>query len=219
MRLYLKLTFCCTFLCCINAFSQKLTEKEKIVFDDIAYKRMQAGNYEVILKWAIPIRYQILGDAPEYIVKEIDTTFRQLSALTKLDIKKTTDNDEANFLICIGAKDLSLLSKNLLKYVNSFGGHYYRTNKNSEVTRVECLVMPEKYNSKADVRHLLKKNLVKCIGFFKTSGAAPSSLFYNASNGKLKIDEFDSHIISTLYNSEIKPGMEKEQVDKILTGN
>jgi hypothetical protein len=214
MKLYLKLTLCCTLLCCINAFSQKLTEREKVVFDDIAYKRMQAGNYEVILKWAIPIRYQILGDAPEYIVKEIDTTFSQLSALTKLDIKKTTDSDDANFIIFVGAKDISLLSKNLLKYINTFGGHYYRTNKNSEVTRVECLVMHEKYSSKADVRHVLKKNIVKCMGFFKTSKLSPSSLFYEASNGKLKIDEFDGHIISKLYDPLIKPGMDKDEVEK-----
>ena len=200
----------------IAATAQQLTEKEKAVFDDIAYKRMQVGNYEVILKWTMPIRYKIYGDALEYVVKEIDTTFSQLKLLTQLDIQKTTDDDDANFLIFIGAKDIDQLSKNMLKYVNSPGGNYYRTNKNSEVIRVECLAMPEKYNSKADLRHALKKNLVKCMGFFKTSAASSSSLFYAANNGKLKIDDFDSHIITTLYHPSIKPGMTKDEVDKLL---
>lgn len=200
----------------ITVVGQQLTEKEKAVFDEIAYKRMQAGNYEVILKWVVPIRYKIYGNAPEYAVKEVDTTMAQLRLLTRLDIKKTTDDDEVNFLICIGAEGLGQLSKNMLKYANGPGGNYYRTNKNSEVIRVECLAMPEKYPGKADLRHALKKNLVKCMGFFKSSGAAPSSLFYSANNAKLKIDEFDAHIISTFYHPKIKPGMTIEEVDAIL---
>jgi hypothetical protein len=211
--------FCCIVLCNMNAFSQTLSPKEKAVFDEVAYKRMQTGNYEVINKWIIPIRYKIYGDAAEYLIKEVDTTFKKLKALTHLDIEKTSDDDETNFLIVVGSKDIGLLSKNMAKYVNQYGGHTYRANKNSEITRVECLVMPEKYQNKQDVRAVIKKSIVKCMGFFNSTEAVPMSLFYAHSNGKLKVDDFDSHIISTMYLPTIKSGMLKEEVDKILLGN
>jgi len=214
--LKIKIIACLVFCVGFNAFAQNLTPKEKAVFDDIAYKRMQVGNYEVINKWAVPIRYQVFGDVPDYLLKEIDSTFNQIKALTALDIKRTTDNDEANFLIVLGTKDINMLSKNMLKYLNTFGGHYYRTNKKSEIIRVECFLNAEKYSNRMDIRAALKKNLIKCIGFFKTTDSAPSSLFYSASNTKLKIDAFDSHIISAMYLPTIKAGMTKEEVDAIL---
>lgn len=53
----------------LNSFAQKLTENEKIVFDEIVYKRKQIGEYETLSKWAKPIRYKIYGDTSAYIVK------------------------------------------------------------------------------------------------------------------------------------------------------
>ena len=200
----------------LTTSAQNLSPEEKQVFDDIAYHRRQTGDYAVISKWVIPIRYKIYGDVDASLQKEIDSTFSQLQRLTKLDISKTTDDDEANFIFVIGAKDTQILSKNMEKYLNTYGGTQYRTNKGFEIYRVENVVMPEKYRFKQDVRFAIKKHIVKSIGFFKSSDLAPNSLFYTKNNNKLKIDSFDSHIIETLYRTDIKPGMTQDVVDQLL---
>lgn len=215
--LKIRLTLSLLLLLSIGAFAQTLTSEEKAVFDDIVYHRRQSGEYAIISKWVIPIRYKIYGEVDTWLLKEIDSTFSQLQKLTGLNIAKTTNDDEVNFIFVIGDKDTHRLSPNMQKYLYTYGGSQYRTNKGFEITRVENVVMPDKYKFKQDVRYAVKKHLVKSMGFFKTSELAPYSLFYNKSNSKLKIDAFDSHIINTLYRADVKPGMTKDEVDKILT--
>jgi len=202
----------------VTVFAQLLTEKEKIVFDEIAYHRFRTGEYEKIHKWVIPIRYKVIGDSSKYVLNEIDTTFSQLAKLTNLDIKKSNDNDEVNFLIALNndAETVAQLSENARKYTNTFGGFAYKANKKSEIYRLERVFMVSKYASKADVRYIIKRGIVGSIGLFKKTENAPKSIFYNANNGKLKIDAFDSAIIKAFYSENIKPGMTKEEVDPLL---
>lgn len=202
----------------VIAFAQSLAPKEKIVFDEIAYHRLRVGEYEKIHKWIIPIRYKVIGDNSKYVLDEIDTTFSQLAKLTKLDIQKSDDDDEVNFVIALSADTdvLSQLSENTRKYANGFGGFAYKANKKSEIYRLERLFVISKYPSKADVRYVIKKGIITSMGLFKRSKSAPKSIFYDENNGKLKIDAFDSAIITAFYDEKIKPGMTKEEVDVLL---
>lgn len=202
----------------IGCFAQKLSEKEKAVFDDIAFYRAKPNDDKVIVKWVMPIRYRIYGDTCQYIKKEIDSTFSQIKRLTNLDIKKTDDDDEVNFLIVVGREEASLnkLSEGIVKYANGYGGFYFRSNNKSEIFRAENLLFPESYRDRSIIRHSLKKNILKCIGLLSPTERSSNSLFYSQPNGKLKIDDFDAHLISAFYLESIKPGMTKEDVDPIL---
>jgi hypothetical protein len=202
----------------INSFAQKLNPKEKTVFDDIAYTKLNTGPNAVVLKWVMPIRYKIYGDSTEYILKEIDTTFKQLRKLTQLDIQQTNDDDEANFILVFGKqeKDLQLLSPDSEKYRTAYGSFYFRSNNKSEIFRAESLFSVENYNYKADIRTAIKRNIIKSLGFLNSTQHAPNSLFYASFNNKLKIDDFDGHIITTFYLPTIKAGMDKTAVDEIL---
>jgi|GEM_PF-3278640 len=199
-------------------FSQDLPPKEKAVFDEIAYHRIKIGEYEKIHKWVIPIYYKIVGDSSKYIVEEIDSTFSQLRKLTKLDIRKSNDDDEVNFVINLSSNGEMppSLSTILKKYMDSYGGYTYRANKNSELYRMESLFILSKYSNKADARHAVKKGIIRGMGFFKRSKNAPNSLFYNAGNRKLKLDDFDSAIIAAFYGEKIKAGMTKDEVDEVF---
>jgi hypothetical protein len=154
------LIICCLILVSISALAQKLTDKEKIAFDDIAYSRVQPGSYEVIIKWVIPVRYKIYGSPEAYVLKEIDTTMAQIKKLTALDIEKTTDDDDANFIIVVGKadKDLEMLSNDMAKYLNAYGGYIYKPNAKGEIIRAENLFVPESYaGNRSDVRFAIKR--------------------------------------------------------------
>jgi len=213
----LKYLFATLLLCVsLSTFAQQLTETEKYVFDELVYNRREVGEYMVIHKWVTPIRYKIYGEVDQSLLTEIDSTFSQLKQLTQLDIQKTEDDAEVNFIFVIGKKDTHMLSANMHKYLNTYGGSQYKTTKQFAISRIENVVMPENYRFKIEVRHTIKKHIVRSLGFFKASEVAPNSLFYTKNNNKLKIDQFDSHIISTLYLPSIKPGMTKEEVDLLL---
>lgn len=199
-------------------FGQTLAPKEKLVFDDIAYHRIKVGEYEKIKKWVVPIRYKVIGDSSKYIINEIDTTFSQLRRLTNLDIQKSKDDDEVNFIIALSTAPevLAAMSNDFGKFSNGYGGYFYRANKKSEIYMLESLFVLEKHKSKADARYAVRRGIIRGMGFFKQSERAPSSIFYNSANQKLKFEAFDSAIITALYNENIKPGMTKEEVDLLF---
>lgn len=206
------------FISTIAVLAQKLAPKERLVFDQIAYHRIKVGEYEKITKWVVPIRYKIVGDSSKYIINEIDSIFSQLKRLTNLDIQKSDDNDEVNFMIALSTSPEALLNmtNNFAKYTNNYGGYFYRTNKKSEIYRMECLFAVEKYKSKSYARYAVRRGIIRSMGFFKQTNHAPSSIFYAEANHKLKFDAFDSAIISAFYSENIKPGMTKEEVDPLL---
>ncbi len=201
----------------MNTFSQNLTPKEKIVFDEIAYYKVKPNDNLKINKWVLPIRYKLFGDTSDYIKKEVDTTFNQLKRLTGLDIEKTNDDDEVNFIIVAinEMKIYPILSVEIEKYANKYGGYFFKVNNKNEIYRVESIIYPNSYGERFEIRSALKRNIIKCLGFFNYTEQAPNSIFYSQNNGKLKIDTFDSHLILKLYSPMIKPGMEKNQVAEL----
>ena len=216
--LKLKFFLFLTIILNIDVSAQTLTPKEKLVFDDIVYFKVNPSEDLKISKWVSPIRYKLFGDSSEYIKKEIDSTFSQLKRLTGLDIEKTNDDDDVNFIIVAinDTKIYPILSTGIEKFANKFGGYFFKTNNKGEIYRVETVIYPNSYREKFEIRANLKRNIVKCLGFFNQTEQAPNSIFYAQTNGKLKIDAFDSHIISKFYSPMIKPGMDRAQVEELI---
>jgi hypothetical protein len=200
-----------------SSFSQKITAEAKLVFDVVAFDRTKIGEYEKIQKWVVPIRYKIYGDTSAYLVKEVDSNFSYIRKLTALDIKRTYNDDEANFMIVFGKTPNFFEAYTMNKMpLNSPGNYRKRVNKNGEIYWAQNLFNIEAYGSKAIVKNAIKRQLIKVLGFQKTI-AISNSFFSTAPNLKNKFDNFDSHIISTLYLPALKAGMTKDEVDKILT--
>ena len=215
--LKLKFVLLLLFTISIDTYAQKLTPEEKFIFNEVAFTRKQAGDYELIHKWVTPIKYKIYGDADKYILKEIDSTFSQIQRLTKLDISKTDNDDEVNYIIVVGKNeaDHARLSKGFQKYLNGYGATLFRSNKQFEITKAETLLIDDKYTDKAAVKSSIIKNIVKSLGFFQKTKILTTSVFYEKNNRITKIDAFDSHIIAKLYSPLIKPGMDKDQVAEV----
>lgn len=200
----------------IDAYSQKLTLEEKAVFDEIVYYRRVIGEYEAIYKWKNPIIYKIYGDTSSNLVKEVDSFFNLIKEITALDIKKANGNDKGNFWITI-ASEPSHFPKRLDGKSDSetLYSHHINRSINYECNSAPMLINTKKIGSFTNNKNAIKKLIVKCLGFYKDSELAPDSIFNMKANSS-KITDFDLHIISALYNKEIKGGMTKDEVDKIL---
>ncbi len=202
----------------IDTYAQKLTPEEKFIFNEVAFTRRNTGDYELVHKWVTTIRYKVYGDSDNYISKEIDSTFNQVKRLTKLDIAKTENDNEVNYIIVIGNNeaDQARLSKGFAKFVNGYGATLFKSNNKSEIIKAETLLVDDKYTDRAAVKSAIIKNIIKSLGFFQKTKLITSSLFYEKNNRITKIDTFDSHIIAKLYSPLIKAGMDKDQVAAVL---
>lgn len=203
------------FVSVFSAFGQKLTTKEKNILKTAALTVDNKNGNNRVIKWVTPIRYKIYGDTTlEYIRKQIDSSFSQLQRLTHLDIAKTDDDDDANFLIGIGAdaNTSGIFSDQLLHYVNQYGGNHYNVNAKSEIIRAETVVLPDSYDDKMLTRASLLKNIVKLLGLFTPSDEDAYSIFYSQTNYKVKIDKSDGKIIGAFYDPQFMAGMDASHV-------
>lgn len=201
----------------LNCLAQKLTENEKTVFDEIVYKRQKIGEYETLTKWDKPIRYRIYGDTSAYLTKTIDSFFNLLKKITTLDIKKATADDSENFTFVFSSKPEDFQTHTLTKRpLESPGSYRLKVDKKGEIYYGQSLINTKKFASRTNIKNAIRKNIIKCIGFPINSEYAPNSVFTIKNNNDIKIDDFDIHIISALYNPAIKPGMTRDQVDQIL---
>lgn len=200
----------------LNSFAQKLTENEKAVFDELVYNRKRVGDYETLTKWAKPIRYKIYGDTSAYLVKEVDSFFSFLKNITLLDIKKTNDENDVNFTFVFGTKPEDFKEYTIYKKPLETPANYRRkVTYKSEIEGASILINIKKFPERIKVKNAFKKYLIKCFGFPNDTELAPNSVFNTKSFFNFKIEDFDIHIIAALYNPAIKPGMTKDEVDKI----
>ncbi|WP_316770669.1 DUF2927 domain-containing protein [Pedobacter frigiditerrae] len=202
----------------IDVYAQKLTPDEKIVFNEIVFKRRKAGEYETLSKWVVPIRYKIYGDTSLYLVKEVDSFFNQIRKLTELDIKKATSDTEENYQIVFGNNPEDFESYTLSKTpLTSPGSYRIKSTKLSEIYWGQNLINIKKFGNRANAKNFFRRNIIKTLGFLNNSKLAPNSVFTILNSNLVKLDEFDGHIISALYLQAIKPGMTPDEVDKILS--
>ncbi len=201
----------------IQVSAQRLTEGEKAVFDEIVYKRRKVGEYEQLSKWVIPVRYKIYGDTSAYLVKEVDSFFELLKSLTSLDIQKASSGIEENFVIVFAKKPEDFQPYTITnKSLESPGLYRHKTNNRWEIYWGQSLINTDKMGGRSNAKVAIKKSVIKSFGFIKDSELAKNSIFYSRNYNMLKVDDFDSHIISTLYLPAVKPGMTRDQVDEIL---
>lgn len=213
--LKLKFLILLLFTTSLNSFAQQLTENEKLVFDEVVYKRKKLGDYETLTKWTKPIRYKIYGDTSAYIVKEVDSFFNLIKKITALDIKKAANNSEENFILIFGNKPEDFQEYTTNKTPLESAALYKR--RVSDVSTIEwgqSLINTKKFADRLSVKNAIKKNVIKNIGFQNDSKLAPNSIFCTKGMNP-KVEDFDIHIITALYNPSIKPGMTRDEVDKI----
>jgi hypothetical protein len=215
MALKIKLLFGCILLFGLNSFAQQLTAEEKKVFDDITYIIGRNGK-PVIMKWVSPIRYEITGEKADYLVKDAEAIFSKLAELTSLDIKKATDDDEANFIIDLGKDDPS---RDFGYYLRYMGNSMPKPNEKYEIIEARMNFVVSIALSKVDRRYVFIRMILKSMGFLKKSYELENSLFYSRENNTLKIEKSDAKIIQLLYAKEIKPGMTKDEVNHLLGVN
>ena len=201
----------------LSSFAQKLTANEKAVFDELVYKRKKIGDYETLTKWAKPIRYKIYGDTTPYLVKEVDSFFNLIKKITSLDIKKATTESEENFILVFGTKPESFQEHTSDKTnLESAASYRRRVSFKSEIEWAQSLINTKKFGDRLSIKNAIKKNIIKNIGFPNDSKFAQNSIFNIKSRNSIEVEDFDIHIIAALYLPAIKPGMTRDEVDKIL---
>lgn len=207
----------CFFSCQLSA--QNLTKEERQVFDDVVYVISPTTGNRTVVKWANPIKYLVKGEASPFLMAHVDLLFSQIQQLTNLSITKATDTAGANFVITVDKVDPSKNIRTTTGQMVYTGSIDFTLNEKSEIISAGGIFVEGAYPSKAEIKYSLIRSLLRGIGFAKKSSEAPYSLFHARRNNNIKFDKFDSHIISTFYNDNIKPGMIKSQVDQFLNYN
>jgi hypothetical protein len=92
-----------------------------------------------------------------------------------------------------------------------------RYDDNSAITHSSILIDT---GTEATARaHLVREELTQSLGLFQDSWDYKDSMFYQGWTTPTKYSDLDQQIIHMLYDTRVKPGMSKAQVDALFTNN
>lgn len=109
------------------------------------------------------------------------------------------------------------------KVKNNYGFVWTYWNGNYEIEKGSVFIDTKRTKKRTRTMSLLRENIAKALGFTHTSKKYKDSIFYAGWkefyenwNDEVDYTKLDKEVIEILYHDKIKPGMKKEEVEKIL---
>ncbi|MER1999444.1 MAG: DUF2927 domain-containing protein [Lysinibacillus sp.] len=169
-------------------------------------------NNEVIFKWNKDIQVALLGSPTATDKKEVNKVLKEITALTGLTAKVTTNKSKANVKLYFGTQKWGE------KYVgkmpaNTPGYFIVHPTKKFFVNKADIFV-----NTKAGTtlkKHVIRKTLTMSLGLPNETLSSSSSIF-NRYSKSTSYSSLDKKIIKALYSPYIPVGTTKEQLREMF---
>lgn len=194
-------------------------------FNEIAFKNEYKTTNNKVLKWQVPINYDInfFKIKPSYLATELTQThLKQLMQITKHPIKTNNNNKPHNFSIIftqdknykLAINKFSFAKENNIEQKSNCMGQFI-TNRKSEILKAIVIIPID--------RAMGKGLLVACIveEITQVMGLPNDSYWVNPSiaNDQSKIEfltGLDYIMLKTLYDPHLKAGMTQAQSKPII---
>jgi hypothetical protein len=195
-----------------------LSEAQKY-FLKIALGSEFGANTRKINKWKSEIKLFLPDSSRTDLLDELKRILVELNNLnTELKIRRVMQENEANFVVFLSGKNsygnYEPNVKNLLD--NNWGLVWIYWNSQSEIYKGSMYVDIERNTDINCMKHLLREELTQGLGLLNDTNDYPSSIFYQQWTCSPSYADIDKEVIKLLYNPQIKIGMSKNEVIKVL---
>lgn len=201
---------------------------------------------DTVKKWIYYIKIFIEGDAPPYLKIELNEVIDELNELTgNIKLKIAPAKESSNLLIFFGSAEEYAdkfvndnyyappnnpsLSKGEMEQVkldlkehilklsqDNWGISWTFWDDKCRIIKGSLLVDTERIDTTSAGQHILRENLAKSLGLLYESDRYERSIFYRDWSTTTIFQPIDRQVIQILYNENIKPGMNREEVIQVL---
>lgn len=198
------------------------TLAEKIYFKEIVLGReYEDATTAKVVRWTKNIKIYMEGiERVPFLKKELEKVVTELNTLISgIFIEIVNKRKQANLHVFLGqANDyVNLVERNAKAYIsNNKGLFYIYKNDHYEIEKGSIYVDTYRVRHEDALKHLLREELTQALGLMNDSYRYKKSIFYQRWSYTVQYLEIDKKLIQLLYNSKIKQGMSRQEVDKVL---
>jgi hypothetical protein len=200
--------------CSFQNDSHNFTQEEIEYFAEIALGAEFGDETPVIKKWTDDIRIKINGAPTEEDLQTINNIVDDLNELIS-GIKIKIINKNENLSITFSPEsDFTSIDPN---YVPTNYGFFWALWHDDNFVIYDASILISSIDITQEERsHLIREELTQSLGLMNDSNKFEYSIFYQDWTNIAEFSEIDRAVIKLLYLNNIKPGLSKEQVLKIL---
>ena len=200
--------------CSLQSNLNNFTQEEIKYFTEIALGAEFGDEVPVLKKWTENVRIKINGEPTE---QDIQTIFKVANDLNKLitGIKiKIVDKNENLTITFSPESDFASIDPNYVPI--NYGFFWALWHDDNFVIHDASILVSSADITQLERSHLIREELTQSLGLMNDSKKHKDSIFYQEWTDVTKFSEIDRAVIKLLYLKNIKPGMSKTQVLKVL---
>jgi hypothetical protein len=203
-----------------NVFAGVVTRSEVIeYFNELIFGSEFGDSNKRSKKWTKSMKIFVSGKCPGYLDKELNKIIKEINALVdSISLSRVTSKRDSNYIIYFGSgKNYAKIEPNAQPYLkDNLGFLWVYWNSNNEIYKGSMYVDIIRTRNKNTQKHLLREELTQSLGIMNDSYKYPDSIFYQKWTHTTNYLEIDKYVIQLLYNKEIKPNMNKQEINKII---
>lgn len=181
-------------------------------FNEVVYGSEFSGGDAVVRKWNNDICVYVIGDAPKYLVMELEEVIGELNGLIKpLKIKQVNDQTEASLTLFFGRGDeyASIEPRAKEHVAHNYGLFWVDWDENGVLTKASVYVDIYRAKSPRLQKHLLREELTQALGIMRDSYTHKDSIFYQGNSLVTSYSDIDKAVIKRLYSPDVEPGQKR----------
>ncbi|MBN2570764.1 MAG: DUF2927 domain-containing protein [Ignavibacteriales bacterium] len=188
---------------------------------EVAFGSEFTEDYSYIRKWNDDVKIFLPDNSFDELNNELNKIINEINALsstTKLYIVES--QKESNFIIYLGDKDtyVQKYESQARTYVeDNWGLFWIYWNDNYEIYSGSMYVDIYRTDDIECQKHLLREELTQSLGLMNDSNKYPKSIFYDRWECTTEFLEIDEQLIRIHLSTNIKSGMTKNNVTKIIS--
>lgn len=217
MRYFLVVYF---ILLCFSKAGEVDSPEKINYFKELVFKSEFREKESFVRKWETDVNIYISSGFPLALSKELDAILVELNnCLQVIKLKKTNDLRRADLKVLAGTvKDFLKIEPKASPYATRSNGLFWlHWSKYGRILWGSVFINLEKSNSIEKQKHVLREELTQALGIMNDSNKYKDSIFYQNNSQVTSYSELDKKIIKLLYSKNIKPGMTKADVSKLLS--
>jgi len=200
--------------CSFQSNTNNFTQEEIEYFTEIALGAEFGDETPVIKKWTDDVRIKINGEPTEEDLQTINNIVNDINKIiTGLRIKIVDKNENLSITFS-PESDFTSIDPN---YVPTNYGFFWALWHDDNFIIYNASILISSIGITQEERsHLIREELTQSLGLMNDSNKFEDSIFYQDWTNITEFSEIDRAVIKLLYLNNIKPGLSKEQVLKIL---
>ncbi|MBD2088871.1 DUF2927 domain-containing protein [Microcoleus sp. FACHB-1515] len=190
----------------------RYTTEQINYFLEIALGAEFGSSDAVIRKWNAPIRIRVTGRPTSEDMRSLQAVIRDLNGLvqgTSLSIDNNNSNVE---MVFAPESEFRRYEPNYQPTNMGFGWIWWNQNT---LNRARILISTTGITQQ-ERSHLIREELTQSLGLMQDSYRYPDSMFYQGWTDPTQFSAIDRTVISMLYRPEIRAGMTRSQVVRVL---